>query len=171
MAAGLPSIWGCLSGSDHLIFVTVGTQLPFSRLLHFMATWASDRQEKVILQTGDQGDYAGCESFQTLSKSQFQDTMQQARIVVCHAGIGSILSARDANKPAILVPRRACFSEHRNDHQVSTATAFEGRRGLRVAWDMEDIPRLLLEEIETPDASDGANYDRLISGVRDFVTA
>jgi UDP-N-acetylglucosamine transferase subunit ALG13 len=35
--------------------------------------------------------------------------------------MGTILSAAELGKPVILMPRRAKFGEHRNDHQQDTA--------------------------------------------------
>ena len=65
------------------------------------------------------------------------------RIVVAHAGIGTILSAQKARKPIVVMARRAARREHRNDHQVATCAQLQGRRGLYVADDAADLRALL----------------------------
>jgi hypothetical protein len=52
-----------------------------------------------------------------LSQAAFRAQIEAARLVVAHAGMGTILTAAELGKPLILMPRRAKFNEHRNDHQ------------------------------------------------------
>jgi UDP-N-acetylglucosamine transferase subunit ALG13 len=170
MAACLRAYGRNLCRISPLIFVTVGTQLPFPRLTRFMASWAACHDEKVIMQTGDTVSFSGCVTYGSIGGLRFTELVRTARVVVSHAGIGSVLAAKDLGKPIILVPRRGSLGEHRNDHQVATAVSLEGRRGLRVAWEIDDVPSFLDEAIEPPNMEVGLGYDGLVQRVRDFVT-
>jgi len=163
--------WRSLCRGSALIFVTVGTQLPFPRLIGHMVEWAQIHNERVVLQTGDAIDCPGCETHSSLPSGQFHTFMKDARIVVSHAGIGSIMAARSAERPIVLVPRRAVLGEHRNDHQLATAAAFEGKSGLRVAWEVQHVSTHLDRLIEPPVTECNPRYDRLVERIRSFVAA
>ena len=127
-----------------MIFATTGTQLPFARLIAALDALAPTLGEPVIAQIGpDTGEYANLETHATLPPERFDTLFARARIVVAHAGIGSILSARRHRRPLVLVPRRFDLGEHRNDHQMATARELEQRAGLSVAWRTEDLAGLL----------------------------
>ena len=108
-------------GSVMRIFVTVGTQLPFDRLVRAMDDWAASHPgHEVLAQTGDGAFVArAIATVRTLSREAFARAVAEADVVVAHAGIGSVLTALDAGKPVVLMPRRADLREHRNDHQAS----------------------------------------------------
>lgn len=138
-----------------MIFVTVGTQLPFPRLIDAMEGWAAGHDEAVVAQTGP---YAGQLGHMTVSPDMAPDVFEThftaARLVVAHAGIGSILSAKRYGKPLVVLPRRVALGEHRNDHQMATATAMADVTGVYVAWDVADIAPLLAREDLVPAGED-----------------
>jgi UDP-N-acetylglucosamine transferase subunit ALG13 len=128
-----------------VILVTTGTQLPFPRLVAAMDRLAPALDEPVIAQVGpDPTPYPGLDTRPTLSATEFNTLFAEARLIVAHAGIGTVLSARRHGKPLILMPRRHGLGEHRNDHQVATAEALGALPGLYVARDedaLEDLVR------------------------------
>lgn len=127
-----------------MIFVTTGTQLPFPRLIRAMNDLAPTLDEPIVAQIGpDDGAYPALEIVGHLSPAAFEEHFSNARAVVAHAGIGTILSAKRLGKPLILVPRRHDQGEHRNDHQMATAREVEGRTGLHIAWEIADLAPLL----------------------------
>lgn len=71
------------------------------------------------------------------------DYIQQARIVVAHAGIGTIISARRYGKPLVIVPRRKCYGEHTDDHQSEIAGAMEQEGVVRVVYEVQDLERAI----------------------------
>lgn len=129
-----------------MIFVATGTQLAFPRLIAAMDQIAPDLDEPVIAQIGpDTETRSNIETHANLPPAQFEEIFGQARVVVAHAGIGSILMAKRLHKPLIIVPRHHALKEHRNDHQLATAREVEGTTGVRVAWDIADLPALIQE--------------------------
>lgn len=127
-----------------MIFVTVGTQLPFPRLVREMNRIAGSLCEPVIAQTCDDlEDYPNLIVEPYMNSERYNDVIEQARIVVAHAGIGTVLAARQARVPVILVPRRAALGEHRNDHQQGTLRQLLGREGITGVWDVSKLGDLV----------------------------
>lgn len=129
-----------------MILVTTGTQLPFPRLVGAVAALVAEGRldEPVIAQVGpDAGAYPGLEVHADLPADRFEALFARARLVVGHAGIGTVLSARRHGRPLVAMPRRADLGEHRNDHQMATARELADRPGLHVAWDADALGPLL----------------------------
>lgn len=104
-----------------MILVTLGTQdKNFVRLLK-----AIDREikkgnikEKVIVQAGyTKYNSKNMEIFDLTTPDEIDKLMKEARIVITHGGVGSILNALKYNKPVIAAARLSKYKEHTNDHQ------------------------------------------------------
>ena len=156
-----------------MIFVTTGTQLPFPRLIAAMDALAPQLDERIIAQVGpDREHRAHIETHARLTPARFEELFGAARVVVAHAGIGSILSAKRMRRPLIIVPRRHDLGEHRNDHQQATAREVEGTPGLRIAWDMDDLPALLMVASPAPTEPGLAPMsESLIARLQDFIAS
>lgn len=154
-----------------MIFVTVGTQLPFPRLIEAMEAQAARLDEEVIAQTGPyEGTLTHMRGQVNMVPEVFEQNFTAARIVVAHAGIGSILSAKRYGKPLVVLPRRFAHAEHRNDHQLATAKAVEAVRGVYVAWQAEDIGPLLARNDLDPASEDmSPSREALIKRLADFI--
>jgi len=115
---------------------------------------AGEQGLRVIAQTCDdafRADNLQCHA--TLAPKEFDAYVGSCRLLVSHAGIGSILTARKYGKPIVIVPRQACLGEHRNDHQMATARQLEGRKGIYVAKDDAALRALVSggEAMSAPD--------------------
>ncbi|MDI9403147.1 MAG: glycosyltransferase [Limnohabitans sp.] len=156
-----------------MIFVTVGTQLPFPRMIRAVALWASNRGRRDLYfqHGGYSGDLNGLANTDFLDAATAAKSLQTASIVVAHAGTGTILSCLERGIPCIIVPRHGALGEHRNDHQIATARKFEGRGGIFVAWSEFDIAPLLdrASELSGGSGIDPYASPELISAIRDFV--
>jgi UDP-N-acetylglucosamine transferase subunit ALG13 len=155
-----------------MIFVTVGTQLPFDRLVRTVDAWSGKTGADVFAQIGP-GEYAPqhLKWTRTLPADECNDRIRGAQAVVAHAGMGSILTALQYGKPIVVMPRRAGLGEHRNDHQVMTAKHFQEQGRIRVAFDEADLVRQL-DEIATIKATAriaGTASPALIAALRQFV--
>lgn len=89
--------------------------------------------------------YANIKTVPFLPPAESKLAVQRADVVVAHAGMGSILSALELGKTIIVFPRRFEMGEHRNDHQMATARAFENHPLIKVAYNEEDLYRFLNE--------------------------
>jgi UDP-N-acetylglucosamine transferase subunit ALG13 len=155
-----------------MIFVTTGTQLPFPRLVSAMDRLAATLEEEVIAQIGpDTAPYPHLETHPTLSPDRFATLFQSARLIVAHAGIGTVLSARIHAKPLVLMARRHDLGEHRNDHQLATAAALADQTGLYVAPDAAALEALLrAPDLVAMQAVDGPNLGRLTDFIGGWIT-
>lgn len=61
-----------------------------------------------------------------MSYSEVMENMRRARAVVCHGGVGSILTALNVGRIPIVVPRRRRFDEAVDDHQVDLVARLAG---------------------------------------------
>lgn len=154
-----------------MIFVTTGTQLPFPRLVTAMDAIAAGLDEEVVAQVGS--DTTPCPNLvrhASLAPAAFTDLFTRARVVVAHAGIGTVLSAKTHNKPLILLPRQHALGEHRNDHQLATARQLSGLKGIHVAWEVDDLaPLLARPDLDPASAGGGASTQSLLARIRSFV--
>ncbi|QDV06336.1 MurG-like transferase [Planctomycetes bacterium Poly30] len=128
------------------IFVTVGSQLPFDRLVRAVDTWAakSGRGSEIVAQVG-----ATATTFQhfgataELDPAAFRAAAESADILVGHAGTGTIMAALCAGKPVVVLARRESLHETRNDHQVATIERFRHLPGFHGTIREEEIPALI----------------------------
>jgi UDP-N-acetylglucosamine transferase subunit ALG13 len=149
-----------------MIFATVGTQLPFPRLMNALNDLASRTSEEIVAQTGEgTTDRTSLREIKSLQPAEFSDLFHRARVVVSHAGIGSILSARRYGKPLIIVPRRHALDEHRNDHQMATARQVEGSPGIYVAWETDMLADLLASDLAPASEAMSPSRERLITHI------
>jgi UDP-N-acetylglucosamine transferase subunit ALG13 len=137
-----------------VIIVTVGMQLGFDRLIAAMDTLAPELGIPVIAQTG-KGAYQprNMEARVKIAPSEFEALVGEARLIVSHAGIGTVLTAARCQKPILLMPRRADFGEHRNDHQLATVGKLAGRPGILVAADESELAPRIAEGLALTDWS------------------
>jgi UDP-N-acetylglucosamine transferase subunit ALG13 len=113
-----------------MIFLVVGTQEPFDRLVKSIDDWAGKTGNKDIFGQISRASYlpANFEYTDFIAPKQFNEKFQSADIIVGHAGMGTIIQALQHYKPIIVMPRLSRFHETRNDHQFSTAKSL-GRLG------------------------------------------
>lgn len=126
-----------------MIFVTVGSQMPFDRLINGVAAWAAKQSKtpEVFAQVGEsQLSPVGLRTVSALSPEAFRNSVSQAEVIVAHAGMGSVLTAMEFGKPLVVLPRKGALRETRNDHQIATANWLAGKKGVFVAQEDEDLP-------------------------------
>lgn len=157
-----------------MILVTVGSQLPFDRLISAVDLWASThRRTDVLAQAGKsnvQGKAIRCVT--TVTPHEMEELISTCEIVVAHAGMGTILTALQYGKPLVLLPRRAALRETRSDHQVATAQWLTGRPGVFVARTEQELDRCIDAALASGSApqrlEDGASCE-LLSRLEAFI--
>ena len=129
-----------------MILVTVGMQLGFDRLIRTMDELAPGLEVDAIAQVG-RGEYQprNMETRIAIAPSEFEGLVKRCRLIVAHAGIGTVLTAHRFQKPIVLFPRRFENGEHRNNHQVATVGHLQGRAGILVAMDEEELDDRIAE--------------------------
>ncbi len=123
------------------VFVSVGSMMPFDRLVRAMDDWAgANAHVDVEIQIG-RGQYEPRHArfVRLLPVDAYRARVADARLFVAHAGMGSIISAIEAGKPLLMLPRLQAQGEHNSDHQLATAASIGTRPGLHVAADVADL--------------------------------
>jgi beta-1,4-N-acetylglucosaminyltransferase len=128
-----------------MILVTVGTHnLGFERLIKKMDFIASRIDEEVIMQIGYTSftpiyaQYFDFKSFQ-----EMQQLIKEARVVICHGGAGTILSALAQETHVIAVPRVKEYNEILFDHQFDLVDALVKDKRIIAVYDLETLEKVL----------------------------
>lgn len=131
-----------------MIFLTVGTQFPFDRLVRAVdrAVELSGSAVEIFAQIADSSYKPRCfEAVSYLQKDEYDNNMREASSIISHAGMGTITAALESKKPLLVMPRLRKYGEVVNDHQVAIAKKFEQLGHLVVAYHEQDVP----EKIKT----------------------
>jgi UDP-N-acetylglucosamine transferase subunit ALG13 len=173
MGASGPPARRYLRGIPALILVTVGTQLPFDRLIQAVDAMLDARPGTALFQIGN-GSYEPRNGRwqRVLAPAEFKAAMTEADVVVSHAGIGTILSSRKYGLPAVLMPRLKTLGEHRNDHQTATAHSLSHLSGIYVAWNEAELVTILAETLAPPsNTADNAPRQKLMATLAALISA
>jgi UDP-N-acetylglucosamine transferase subunit ALG13 len=155
-----------------LIFVTVGTEFPFDRLIRAMDAWAATHPGTEVLAQIGAGRYepAHLRWVRRLGRVEYTTAITTAELVVAHAGVGSLLAAGEHGKPVVLLPRQARFGEQRNDHQLDTANWLSSRPGVHVAADEAALPECIAAaRVAEVEAVSGTAPSAFLGRLRSFV--
>lgn len=156
-----------------MIFVTIGTQEPFDRLIETMDRISLKVGIEVVAQVSTRSKLK-VENMKTLdfiAPADFDKLFNEAQLIVAHAGMGTIISALVNKKPLIVLAREKKLMEHRSDHQIATAKYLEELGYLNVAKDIEDLEMKILNFInksQVNNISSIGNYasNTLINSIR-----
>ena len=161
-----------------MIFVTVGNDFrPFDRLLKKMDEIAPSLPEEVLVQKG-YSTYCprNIEYFDFVPLQTATDYLLKSRLVVSHAGIGTIILCKRHGIPLLILPRRKKFGEHMNDHQLEIVQALEERKDgqIRVLYEEDQLKEKILEQLaeERRDSpADSTGRLTLVHTLREFLQA
>lgn len=132
-----------------MILVIVGLMYSFDRLAKKMDEISENIDEKVVMLIGN-SEYipknAVYHNF--LDEDEYIKLLDEAKIVVSHAGIGTIISVMNHNKPLILVPRQQEFGEHLDNHQMEVAYEFEDDARFDIVIDIDDLEKTIIKRLE-----------------------
>ena len=138
-----------------MIFVTLGTQDKQFRIL-LDATLALRIDEKVVIQYGStkpdedmvENLEKNFELHQYLSNEEFEKYMKEARVIITHAGVGTIIEGLKLDKMMIVAARLKKYKEHVNDHQLQILDTFEKEGYILRLDDFSKLPELLKENFK-----------------------
>ncbi len=154
------------------IFVTVGTQLPFDRLVKQVDWWAGSNPCKVFGQIGrTQIKPRNIEWRDFLDIEEANERIRSADLLITHAGMGTILTRLETGKPLIVMPRVASLGEHRNDHQLATVRRLGHLPLITVIRDerhMEEALQSFEPEVDAQGIGAAASQS-LVTAIRQFV--
>ena len=150
--------------------MTVGSHYQgFERLVKKMDEIAGRIDEEVVMQIGHT-DYepVNAKFFDFLeSFEEIERLNREARVVVSHAGAGSILTALEQRVPVIVVPRLKKFNEHMDDHQLEIAEAMSESSNVKVIYNINDLENILRRQYEKTGSR--INQNALVNRVGKYI--
>ncbi|MDB6169040.1 MAG: Beta,4-galactosyltransferase CpsIVG [Verrucomicrobia bacterium] len=156
-----------------MIFVTVGSELPFDRLVRVVDQWAGENRRTdvfaQIAETSLKPSFIAYKQF--LEPAEFSERLAAASVIVSHAGMGTILSALRSEKPILVMPRRATLREVRNEHQLATAERLAAMGRITVALDETELRATLdrIGELKPKEKISPYAGPELVAALRDFI--
>ncbi len=129
-----------------MIFVTLGTQdKQFKRLLE--AVEKLKIKEKIIAQVGStEFNSKKMEIHKYLTPDEFEKYMKEARVIITHAGVGTIIYGLKLNKKMIVAARKKEYCEHVNNHQEQILEIFSKNKYILPLKNFEDLQDLINKE-------------------------
>ena len=158
-----------------MIFVAVGTQFSFDRLIQYMDDWAlsdsNNSHKKVIAQISDGKTPEHIESYPFMDGEKYNENIRNASVFVSHAGMGNIISAREQDTPIIVINRQYKLGEHRNDHQADGLRWMKKLEGVYTASTQEELYQHLsqIDKLKTADSANKVGNSELTNHIADFI--
>ncbi len=156
-----------------MIFITVGTDLPFDRMMKVIDQWAGETGRKdVFAQIGEGGWQPKHIPFvEFLEPTEFKKRFAESTLIIGHAGMGTILSALLHGKPILVMPKKASLGEHRNEHQTATAKRMMALGNVNVAFDEAELRAKLdrVNELQGREPIGAHASGGLVDGIREFI--
>lgn len=155
-----------------MIMLTVGTQLPFDRLVKLVDEWADKNPEVDIFAQIASGTYTPkhMEYVDYLDEKRYREVFHKADALLAHAGMGTVINSMIASKPIIVYPRKASLGEHRNEHQLATCQKLSLLKGCYIAYEPEALFTTLdeISSLEGGSITPYANED-LLATIDNFI--
>lgn len=153
-----------------MIFVTVGSHYQgFDRLIKKMDEIAGKIDEEIIMQIG-YTKYKPTNSryFDFAGYSKIKQLNNDARIVVSHAGVGSILTALEQKTHLIIVPRLKKYGEVVDDHQLEIARQLSENPNVTTLYDVENLDEFLKSDFSF---IEGHSDNKLVHSLKNYISS
>src|SRR5437867_7656544 len=139
-----------------MIFVTVGNSKDkFQRLLDSVDQHAGDglfERETVIIQSGHDRDFRPrhCKVVDFFPLEEFVRLINDATLIICHGGAGTLYHAFHAGKVPIAMPRRKKYKEILTDNEIGLVQALASEGRIIPVYEPEDLPQAIVEARRRP---------------------
>jgi UDP-N-acetylglucosamine transferase subunit ALG13 len=128
-----------------MIFVTVGNATQgFRRLLDavdFQARNGTLKGEDILFQSGHTSSF--CPSIGQhvpfLPLEQFEQSVEDADLVISHAGAGTLIQLLRVGKIPVVMPRQKKYGEHVDDHQIELVLGLEAQGRIIPAFESDQL--------------------------------
>ncbi len=163
----------CVWGVNLLIFVVLGThELPFTRLLKEVERLQQTGviTEEVVVQVGHtpyKSDTMKLIPF--MSYSEMENYFDEARLIITHAGTGSIITGVKKGKTVIAAARLSKYAEHNDDHQIEISETFSQAGHILSVVDLNDLEKKLEQAKDFEPVPFKSGRDQMIKLIDEFI--
>lgn len=132
-----------------MILATVGcSNYNFDRLFMILDGLCTEKiidGSHLVAQTGNL-DYKieNYRHFKFASNEEMNELEDEAEIIICHAGTGTVIGALEKGKKVIIFPRLQQYHEHLNDHQLDLYRSFTQAEYVMGATNRDELADCLL---------------------------
>ena len=107
--------------------------------------------------------------FSLITNDELKKYIEKASYIICHGGVGSIVSGIKAGKKVIAVPRYEKYGEHVNDHQVQIVESFNKQGLICGIQNVEDLENII-KKIDTFEPNKFiSNTENVINIIESFI--
>lgn len=103
-----------------------------------------------------------------IEPAEFDALTARSRLLIAHAGMGTIATALKYAKPIIVMPRKHELGEHIDNHQFATVEALEKEHKIIAAYEVDQLPQKL-EQARTFVPAQGQGADGILAAVQEFI--
>lgn len=156
-----------------MIFVTVGSQkFQFNRLLKEIDELIENKviNEEVFAQIGV-SDYKPqkYKYKEFVTQDEFNKYLDEARLIITHAGTGVIVNAIKKGKKVIGIPRLSKFGEHVDDHQIQLLNEFANMNLIETCIDEKELKEKI-QQIENKEFKKyDSNNENFIKDIKEYI--
>lgn len=156
-----------------MIFVTVGSQkFQFNRLLKEIDELIENKviNEEVFAQIGV-SDYKpqNYKYKEFVTQDEFNKYLDEARLIITHAGTGVIVNAIKKGKKVIGIPRLSKFGEHVDDHQIQLLKEFANMNLIETCIDEKELKEKI-QQIENKEFKKyDSNNENFIKDIKEYI--
>ena len=158
-----------------MILVLLGTQNnSFKRLLEEIDKLVEIGiiKEKIIVQAGHTKLKKYNENIEILDfmpNEKIQELTKEAKYIITHGGVASIVASIRAGKKVIAVPRLKRYNEHVNDHQLEIVELFNKKEYLIGLEDVEQLEEAYKKIESFKPIKYISDNKKLLNMVEDFI--
>lgn len=156
------------------VFLTVGSMLPFDRLVRAVDEWAKlNCAATVFAQIGSTTLRPANIEFATMvNPDEYRRHCAECDLVISHVGMGTVITASELGKPLVMLARRPDRQEVTSNHQIATAQWLRGRPGIHIADTEEELPAVIAGSSGSVGATslESGTRAQLISAIRQFIS-
>lgn len=158
-----------------MIFVVLGTwEMPFTRPLAEIERAAAQQllPRPIVVQAGKTSyESRHMRIVPFFGREELERMYEQASLLICQAGVGSIMLGLRKGKKVIGIARRRLFDEHIDDHQLEILEVF-AKAGNILPWEGNgDLPAVLERARDFVPAAYPFAEERISSAILEYLGA
>ena len=143
----------------------------FDRLMQAILQADFTKDNEVYVQTGyTKGMFAGIQYQEYYKEEELVNQIQEADLIISHAGVGSIVMALKEHKKVLVVPRLGKYKEQNNDHQLQIMERFAQAGYILPVVDEHDLDAAVQKAEVWQPKEYVSNKEGVIATIRDFIS-
>ena len=107
--------------------------------------------------------------FEMIDKEEMKKLVDNANLVITHAGVGSITIALNEGKKVIAVPRLSKYEEHVNNHQLDIVNEFQKKGYIIGINDVSELANAIEQSKSFIPNEYTNNSEKLIKIIDEFI--